>query len=149
MTAHYRQPVDFSLETVAEQKRRLDRWYRLTEGVEAASSVPTSVIAALTDDLNTPKALFELDALASEETAAELLAGARFMGLLNISVADWFQGDGLEDISADEIEELIQKRLDARAAKDFAEGDRIRDELLSKGVALEDGPEGTKWRKAD
>lgn len=149
LTAHYRQPVDFSLETVAEQKRRLDRWYRLTEGVEAAASVPTSVITALTDDLNTPKALFELDALASEETAAELLAGAHFMGLLNVSVAEWFQGDGLDGISAGEIEELIQKRLDARSAKDFAESDRIRDDLLSKGIALEDGPTGTKWRKAD
>lgn len=149
LTAHYRQPVDFSLETVAEQKRRLDRWYRLTDGVEPAAAVPGSVIAALADDLNTPKALFELDALAAEETAAELLAGARFIGLLNKSAAEWFQGEGLEGISAEEIEALIEKRLEARAAKDFSESDRIRDELASKGVALEDGPLGTTWRKAD
>ncbi|MEX0299438.1 MAG: DALR domain-containing protein, partial [Kordiimonas sp.] len=149
LTAHYRQPVDFSHDNAKEQKRRLDRWYRLVEGVEPAAEVPNSIIEALADDLNTPKAIAELDGLASEETAADLLAGARFIGLLNMSTSDWFQGDDIEGITAEEIGVLIEKRLTARANKDFAESDRIRDELLSKGVALEDGPDGTKWRKAD
>jgi cysteinyl-tRNA synthetase len=149
LTAHYRQPVDFSLETVAEQKRRLDRWYRIAEGVDAASEVPATVISALSDDLNTPKAIAALDALATPETAAELKAGAQFIGLLMQSVSDWFQGDAPDGISIAEIEELIEARLAARASKDFDESDRIRKRLEEFRVVLEDGPTGTTWRKAD
>lgn len=149
MTAHYRQPIDFSLESVAEQKRRLDRWYRLTDGVEAAAEVPPSVIEALADDLNTPKAMAALDALAAAETAAELKAGAQFMGLLMQDPSEWFQGGAPEGITVTEIEALIEARLAARKAKDYAESDRIRDRLADSGVVLEDGSAGTTWRKAD
>jgi len=149
LTAHYRQPVDFSLDTVAEQKRRLDRWYRITDGIEASSETPVSVIEALCDDLNTPKAIAALDALAAPETAADLKAGANFIGLLQMAASEWFQGGAPEGITEDEIKALIQQRLEARAAKNFAESDHIRDTLLEKGIALEDGPEGTIWRKAD
>ncbi len=149
MTAHYRQPIDFSLETVAEQKRRLDRWYRLTESIEPADTVPDAVIEALADDLNTPKAIAALDALASRETAADLKAGARFMGLLTNSASEWFQGASPDGISAEEIEQAIHERLKAREAKDFAESDRIRDRLVGVGVILEDGPQGTTWRRAN
>ena len=148
MTAHYRQPIDFSLDSIAEQKRRLDRWYRLTDGVEAASSVPQSVIDALADDLNTPKAIAALDALAAADTASELKAGACFMGLLGQKAEDWFQGEAPEGITVEEIEAEIDARLSARARKDFDESDRIRNRLASKGVILEDGPEGTTWRRA-
>lgn len=149
LTAHYRQPIDFSLDSVAEQKRRLDRWYRISDGIEASDEVPITVIDALADDLNTPKAIAALDALAAEETAAELKAGAQFMGLLMHSASDWFQGGAPEGISVAEIEALIEARLDARKAKDFAESDRIRDRLADSGVILEDGPSGTTWRKAN
>lgn len=148
MTAHYRQPIDFSLDSIAEQKRRLDRWYRITDGVEAASSVPGAVIEALADDLNTPKAIAALDALAAADTASELKAGAQFMGLLGQKMEDWFQGDAPDGISVEEIEADIAARLDARARKDFEESDRIRDRLVAKGVILEDGPQGTTWRRA-
>lgn len=149
MTAHYRQPIDFSLDSVAEQKRRLDRWYRLTERVSAASEVPQSLITALSDDLNTPKAIAALDALASEETADALKAGAQFIGLLMQSGDSWFQGTAPDGITAEEIEALITDRINARAAKDFAESDRIRDRLKALRVILEDNPSGTTWRKAD
>lgn len=149
LTAHYRQPIDFSLDSVAEQKRRLDRWYRLVDGVEASDSVPASVIAALADDLNTPKALAALDRLAHEREASALKAGAQFLGLLLQDTTAWFQGEALEGITVEEIEEAIKARLTAREEKDFAESDRIRDRLKSAGVILEDGPSGTTWRKAD
>ena len=149
LTAHYRQPIDFSLETLAEQKRRLDRWYRITDGVTAADTVPATVIEALSDDLNTPKAIAALDALAAPETAAELKASANFIGLLMSSSEEWFQGDTPEGITADEIEAMIIARTEAKAAKDFTESDRIRAELLGKGIALEDSAAGTTWRKAD
>ncbi|WP_417463545.1 cysteine--tRNA ligase [Kordiimonas sp.] len=149
LTAHYRQPVDFSLESMREQKRRLDRWYRLTDGVVAAAEVPTSVLEALKDDLNTPKAIAALDALATPETAAELKAGAQFMGLLSVGATTWFQGEAPEGISVADIEAKIAERLEARKNKDFAASDRIRDELLAIGILLEDGAGGTTWRKAD
>lgn len=147
LTAHYRQPIDFSLDSVDEQKRRLDRWYRLTDGVQAAANVPGDVIEALSDDLNTPKAIAALDALASRETAAELKAGAQFMGLLLQNASTWFQGDAPDGISVEEIEEAINARLEARVNKDFAESDRIRDRLQGFGVILEDSSGGTTWRK--
>ena len=149
MTAHYRQPIDFSLDSIAEQKRRLDRWYRITDGVEAAPSVPQSVVEALADDLNTPKAIAALDALAAPETASDLKAGAQFMGLLGQRIEDWFQGEAPAGITVEEIEAGIAARLEARARKDFDESDRIRDGLVAKGVILEDGPKGTTWRRAN
>ncbi len=149
LTAHYRQPIDFSLESVAEQKRRLDRWYRITADVKAASSVPLQLIEALSDDLNTPKAISALDALATQETAAELKAGAQFVGLLMQDSDSWFQEGAADSVAADEIEALINNRIEARASKDFAESDRIRDRLEELGVILEDGPSGTTWRRAN
>ncbi len=149
MTAHYRQPIDFSLDSIAEQKRRLDRWYRITDGAEAASTVPQTVIDALADDLNTPKAIAALDALASSDTAAELKAAAQFMGLLNQSTGEWFQGDAPDGVTVEEIEAEIAARLEARLNKDFDESDRIRDRLVDKGVILEDGPSGTTWRRSN
>ena len=141
--------MDFSLATVAEQKRRLDRWYRITDGVNASAVVPQSVIEALSDDLNTPKAIAALDALATKETAADLKAGAQFMGLLMQNTSAWFRGDAPDGITVEEIEDLIQARADAKSAKNFEESDRIRDRLQINGVILEDGPAGTTWRKAD
>lgn len=149
LAAHYRQPVDFSIESMREQKRRLDRWYRLTDGVVASAEVPESVVDALKDDLNTPKAIAALDALATPEDAPKLKAGAQFMGFLSMSATAWFQGDAPEGISVPEIEAKIAERLEARKNKDFAASDRIRDELAALGVVLEDSAGVTTWRKAD
>lgn len=150
LTAHYRQPIDFSLETIREQKRRLDRWYRLTEGVSASETVPQAVLDALLDDLNTPKALSELDTLAAKETAADLKAGAQFMGLLESDFDAWFKETGASaGVDAIEVEALIEARIAARAEKNYAESDRIRDQLAAMGVVLEDGAGGTRWRLAD
>lgn len=147
LTAHYRQPVDFSLDSAREQKRRLDRWYRLTDGVAAAAEVPASVIEALADDLNTPKAIAALDALAAIETAAELKAGAQFMGLLMNDPANWFQS--FDDDQSAFIEANTETYMQARTDKDFAEADRIRDEAKALGLVIEVGADGIKWRKAD
>ncbi|MFC3051179.1 cysteine--tRNA ligase [Kordiimonas pumila] len=149
LTAHYRQPIDFSIESVNEQKRRLDRWYRITDNVEAASTVPETVVNALKDDINTPKAIAALDELAADETASELKAGAQFLGFITRSAAEWFQAGIAGDISPLAIDAMIDARNQARRERDFAESDRIRDELLGLGIALEDTPEGTLWRKAD
>jgi len=141
LSAHYRQPLDFTHEAVAEQTRRLDRWYRKTQGVAAAQSVPDPVISAIADDLNTPKAIAALEAL---DDPAVLKAGAQFLGLLQQT--DWF---GTTSDDAERIEALIAERKAARAAKDFARADQIRDQLAEQGVRLLDRPDGsTGWERS-
>ncbi len=147
LTAHYRQPVDFSQGNAKEQKRRLDRWYRLTAGINASSEVPSTVIEALADDLNTPKAIAALDALASEETAADLLAGAQFMGLLMQDAADWFK----TELTAEQgawIAQNSQLYSQARADKNFAEADALRDAGKELGLEIQIGADGQPEFKA-
>lgn len=147
MSAHYRQPLDFTREAVAENRRRLDRWYRLAANVEAAPAIPRTVIAALADDLNTPKAIAALEMLAKPETAAQLVAGARFLGLMEQSADAWLRGS-VDGLSAEAIETLLDERRTARAARDFARADAIRDELAGAGIRLLDRPDGsTGWER--
>ena len=143
LNAHYRQPVDFSHDAVREQKARLDRWYRLTENVEAADDVPESMIEALSDDLNTPKALAALDALASAETASELKAGAQFLGVLQKTNDEWFAA--FDDKQKEWIKVNGPLYEKARADKDFVLADKIRDEAETVGLAPEVSTEGIKW----
>ncbi len=146
LNAHYRQPVDFSHSAVREQKSRLDKWYRLTEGVEAASSVPLTVVEALSDDLNTPKALAALDALASSDTAAELKAGAQFMGVLLKTHAEWFAD--FNDTQKEWIAANGPLYEKARADKDFELADKIRDEAYKLGLSPEIKSEcKISWKK--
>ncbi len=157
LSAHYRQPLDFSLRALDEAKNALDRLYtalRAATDTAVNDAETTSVLAALEDDLNTPQAVAELHALASalnrdpsdSKAKAALLAGGALLGLLQQDPEDWFK-QGVGDVDEIEIETLIQKRVEARAAKDFAESDRIRDELAAAGIVLEDGPDGTSWKR--
>jgi len=147
LVAHYRQPIDFSLKSLGEQKKRLDRWYKITADVDAASDVPASVLDALRDDLNTPKAVAALDALSAAGDAAGLKAGAQFLGFLAQSADDWFAVEEVDPALAAKAEKAIADRAAAKAAKDYARADAIRDGLLAEGIVLEDGPQGTIWRK--
>ncbi|MDG2321834.1 MAG: cysteine--tRNA ligase [Rhodospirillaceae bacterium] len=162
LSAHYRQPLAWSEDVVVQAKRTLDRLYGTLVALghidTEASTPPDAFLSAVADDLNTPKALAELSALAkAANTVAtdadkarlkgEILASGALLGLLQGDPAAWLQGDA-QDGDA-EIEELIAARNDARANKDFAESDRIRDDLAAKGITLEDGTDGTKWRRAN
>jgi cysteinyl-tRNA synthetase len=149
LSTHYRQPMDFTKAGIAEAKRKLDGWYRLLNGAIDEGALPEAVLAALSDDMNTPQAIAEMDSLANQARAGDSAAGsglkaaANMLGLLQQDPEVWFKGAGDEAA----IDALIEQRLEARANKDFAESDRIRDELAGQGIVLEDGPEGTTWRR--
>jgi len=165
LSAHYRQPLDWSDETVDSARRMLDRLYGALRGVDvgdaarAAAEPPAGLIEALEDDLNTPKAMAEFFALAKslnkasdpaerEALAAQMYASGDLMGLLATHPDAWFAGSGNDDAEAGEIEALIDERAAAKRKKDFARADAIRDELAARGIRIEDGADGTTWRRA-
>ena len=155
LSTHYRQPFNWTEAGVREAKRTLDHWYELTQDVEDGCILCADVLQALGDDLNTPRALTAMhqlrnDAARGEKGAAACLKScARALGLLGQSRDEWeaWRPASVE-IDESKVEQLIEARLAARKSKDFAEADRIRDELAEMGVALKDGPEGTTWEVA-
>ncbi|HJS88915.1 MAG TPA: cysteine--tRNA ligase [Steroidobacteraceae bacterium] len=160
LMTHYRDPLDWTEERLAEAKHALDRFYlalRQARGVTpAVARPPARVLAALEDDLNTPLALAAMHDLLSEinktsgtgdqaRLKGELLASGAMLGLLQKDPEIWLKGD---DGSAAQIDALVAERNAARKARDFAEADRIRNALAIRGILLEDGPGGTTWRRA-
>ena len=164
LSARYRDPLDWSDELVAASRQRLDRLYRVLldcaeetreEARSRAAEPSPELVRALEDDLNTPEALSVLAGEARNlragkvdpgAGAASLRAGGYLLGLLQSDPGEWFAVVG-PDLTAEEIEARIGERARARAAGDYAAADRIRDELKDRGVILEDGPEGTTWRR--
>ena len=164
LSAHYRQPLDWSARLLAEAKKRLDRMYAALRDAGLSGlpdtdvDPPAAVVAALEDDLNTPEALAAMAELvratnrasqADERLALarQLQAGGALLGLLQDSPTDWFAGTADGADSDAEIDALIARRDAARQAKDFATADQIRDALAERGIVLEDGSSGSRWRR--
>jgi cysteinyl-tRNA synthetase len=149
LKAHYRQPIDWTLASLNESQRELDKFYPLAKqfAVSTATLAP-EFLAPLEDDLNTPEAITVLRRLYREALEGNVaLAGTRFassghfIGLFQSELADWNPAPILFDKS--HVESLIEQRLAARRAKDWAESDRLRDELIGMGIALKDNKDGT------
>ena len=163
LSTHYRSPLNFSGELLDNAKTALNSFYqalRNSADIEAEHIRPedTAAFTALLDDLNTPKAIAALhssckalnkaDAKMAATFKGELLAMGRMMGLLGNDPEQWFTDSAYSSgPTAEDIEHRLAARLEARARKDFAAADAVRDELQAQGIELEDGPEGTTWRR--
>ena len=162
LSAHYRQPLDWSDKALQQARKTLDRMYSTlrdhalpfdkTKNIEPTDDI----INALYDDLNTPQALAALNALAKQlnkttdeneriNLSASLYASAKLLGLLEQTPEQWFAAQK-QKVDAEHIEVLIKQRNDARANKDFATADKVRDELCALNIIIEDGADGTTWR---
>ncbi|MDP9086269.1 MAG: cysteine--tRNA ligase, partial [Pseudomonadota bacterium] len=166
LSAHYRSPLPWTESLLSQQKSRLDRWYR-AYAIHLEHSAEPRVRPAglrgffdegLYDDLNTPVAIATLDqflkpslaglpsSIEREAALGELALAvdlAQLMGFLTVSPEAWFRG--ARDTS---IDNRVEARAAAKDLRDFATADRIRDELAAEGILLEDGPNGTIWRRA-
>ncbi|MGA9574493.1 MAG: cysteine--tRNA ligase [Lysobacterales bacterium] len=165
LSAHYRQPLDWSEEALSRAQRTLDRVYGVIRDatgkfgpLPAAAAVSGKFMAALLDDLNTPDALAELnseakrlanatDSEAARNSAGKLRAAGALIGLFQQDPAEWLAGDtqGLDDAL---IERLIEERNTARKEKNFARADEIRSQLQAMDITLEDVADGTRWRRS-
>ena len=168
LTAHYRQPLDWTDGVLGEARQKLDRMYGALRAAgvtgvqqdDPDESPPASVVDALDDDLNTPRALAALFDLAREanresdparrrELATALRAGAGLLGLLRADPEAWFIDTGASGaLESAEIDELVSRRERLRKERDFAAADRIRAQLEKASIVIEDSPEGPRWRRA-
>jgi cysteinyl-tRNA synthetase len=164
LKAHYRQPLDWSDGTLAQARATLDGWYtvlRDLDDVEVGAQereVPAELEAALCDDLNTPEAFAVVARLAGAARAAgtpeakhrakaALLGAADMLGILQHPPEAWFkQSAGGAAVDEAEVQRLVEARVAAKTARAFAEADRIRDQLAAMGVAIEDTPQGPRWK---
>ncbi|MGI4852094.1 MAG: cysteine--tRNA ligase [Janthinobacterium lividum] len=163
LSAHYRQSLDFTDDTLIQAAASLNRLYGALEGFlpnDQSADIDPKVIEALADDLNTPLAIAALHALAREiyklphgqarrSLQQILYKSGGLLGLLQKDPKLWFQETtaNFQGLSSDMIEDWIVKRMQARAQKDFAESDRIRDFLKDQGITLLDSSTGTTWRR--
>lgn len=163
LSGHYRAPLDWTDELLEQAKTTLSRIYAALRRVweaEGGVAADTGVHDALADDLNTPIALAELSRLAGEangaadrkdgaamaQARADLLVSSDLLGLLTKTPAEWEQGGDTDDNAR--IDALVAARIQARADKNWAEADRIRDELAAEGIEIMDSADGATWRRA-
>jgi cysteinyl-tRNA synthetase len=165
LSSHYRSPLNYSADMLAQARAALQRLYLALRGLpdaEPAGGEPEAerFAAAMDDDFNTPLALAtlfdvarevnrlrETDTAAAAGLAARLRELAGVLGLLRQPVEDYLKGAGEEQSDDADIDALVAERDEARRVRDFARADRIRDELQSRGVVLEDSAAGTTWRR--
>jgi cysteinyl-tRNA synthetase len=167
VSSHYRSPINYSEDSLREAKGALERFYNALKGLPAAAPAGGEAFVerfavAMDDDFNSPEAcaaLFELareinrlretDLQAAAGLAARLKELAGVLGVLQLQPDDFLKAGAEGKVDAAEVDALIAARLQARAEKNWAESDRIRDQITAMGVVLEDGKGGTTWRLAE
>ena len=165
LSGHYRQSINWTNDTINQSKNTLDKFYRILNKVldievkeNDISKCPKEVLDALCDDLNTSKAIAEVNNISKKLSLAEnlndkvkyktmLLASANVLGILQHSPKKWLGIGQIQDnLDSKHIEDLIDQRNIARKNKDFKTADDIRDKLTNLGIEIEDTPDGTIWR---
>ncbi|MDR6672667.1 cysteine--tRNA ligase [Xanthomonas sp. 1678] len=173
LSAHYRQPLDWSDALIEQSVRTLDRLYgtlRDLDGIQAAAAIPAAIEEALNDDLNTPQALAEVSRIAAaarqllapagaadaardvqleaqlRQAKSDLLGAGLALGLLQQTPTAWFNR-GAGDGDDARIQALIDERSAAKKSRDFARADAIRQQLAAEGVVLEDTAQGVRWKR--
>jgi cysteinyl-tRNA synthetase len=165
LSAHYRQPLNWTVNSINQNNAMLERLYRGVKElnkIEADSEecgVPDNIMEALCDDLNTPKALAELNLLSNsistvsadekKKIKGKILATGKLIGILQEDPDKWLGYGYSESLDNKTIENLIKKRNEARRNKNFALADTIRDELKNKKIEIEDTKDGTIWRSIE
>ena len=155
LSAHYRQPLDWTDDKIGQSKKQLDRFYaRLHQmkNLEATKTTSSKILNALCDDLNTPLAIAEMNNLLKQENSpalkSQLIAAGGLLNILQQNPEEWLGYSVSEgSIDKEHIEKLLRERTAAKENKDYARSDEIRDELLAINIAIEDTPNGAIWKK--
>jgi cysteinyl-tRNA synthetase len=146
--SHYRQPINWTVKGLEEAEKALSSFYAAASA-EADPRPAPGVLDALLDDLNTPKAIAEMHGLKNAAGRKALAGTLKFFGFRPDELKAWQDKHApAPALPAVEIESRIAARNAARQAKNFAESDRIRDELAALGVVLKDSKDGTTWEVA-
>ena len=151
MSTHYRQPLDWNNELLINCENTLDKWYNINFANFKPTKIPDEILKPLYEDLNTPGYIANLHSLYEKAIKGEnkelFISACQFIGLLNESNEQWRQfKKNRISISEEDIENMLFLRDKARENKDYKEADRIRDELLDKGVLIEDKDGKTLWK---
>ena len=153
MSAHYRQPLDWNDKLLEECENTISKWYNVYLNIKIKLKISDEILKPLLDDLNTPgyianlHKLYEKAAKGSDEDKILFISACNFIGLLNETKEDWLKfKKNKVSISENEILIKINQRNEARVNKNYKEADKIRDELLDKGVLIEDKDGKTTWK---
>ena len=156
LSAHYRQPLDWNDQILHQAQKLLDKGYKALidlKDVEVSDvTIPNNFLEALSDDLNTPLAIVEINKILKEQSGVKLksslLAIANLLGIFEQDPMEWFdEKNDISDKDIEKIEQMIAARNDAKKKKDFILADKIRDDLVGMGVEIKDSREGTNWQK--
>ena len=153
MSAHYKQPLDWNDKLLNECKNTIDKWYQIYLSLKTPLKIPNEMLLPLYDDLNTPGYISNLHNLfdkaknGNENDKKIFISACNFVGLLNETKDQWLEFKKKKSlISEQDIIKKIDLRNKARENKDYKEADRIRNELLDKGVLIEDKDGKTVWK---